>query len=88
MSSSTAARVVCASGAVCELILISIRVRSFFLTVTRDVAPRAIANPPPRAPILAGSPIGLPAASWSQTSKKLDMPAGQKAAETGMKFRS
>jgi len=83
MSCSIAERVVCASGAGLELILICIRVRYRFLTVTRDVTPRAITKPPPLDPTLVGSESALPAVSLLHTSKKLEIPAGQKAAESG-----
>jgi hypothetical protein len=81
-SCSIAERVVSASGAGFELILILILVSAFFRIVTREVAPWGIANPPPRAPILAGSASGLPDKSTLQISKKLEIPAGEKAFET------
>ncbi len=83
---SIADRVVCASGAGFELILILILVSALFLTMAREVAPRGIANPPPLAPILAGSVSGLPDESKLHTSKKLEIPAGQNASETRNRF--
>ena len=76
-------RVVFASGAVLELILILTRDFEAFLVVILAVIPREIANPPPLEPILAGSMIGFPAGSISHTSKKLEMPAGHFASEPG-----
>ena len=81
-SCSIADRVVCASGAAFELILILILVSALLFTMVREMAPRGIAKPPPRAPILAGSTIGFPDESRLHTSKKLEIPAGQNASET------
>lgn len=76
-------RVVFASGAILELILILIRDFEVFLVVILAVTPREIANPPPLAPILAGSMIRFPVGSISHTSKKLEMPAGHFASDLG-----
>ena len=76
-------RVVCASGAGFELMRILTQDFAAFLVVTFDVTPLEIAKPPPLAPIRAGSMIEFPAQSISHTSKKLEMPAGQNASDTG-----
>jgi hypothetical protein len=85
-SCSIAEWVVCASAAGFELILILIRVSPLFRTMALEVAPRGIAKPPPRDPILAGSASGSPDESTLQTSKKLEIPAGQNASETRNRF--
>jgi len=81
-SCSIAERVVCAPGAGFELILTLTRVTPLFRTMALELAPREIANPPPRDPILAGSASGWPDESTLQISKKLEIPAGQNASET------
>ena len=48
-------------------------------TFTLVVIPAFKPNPPPLAPTFLRSPIGLPFGVWSQISKKLEMPAGEKA---------
>jgi hypothetical protein len=72
-----------ASGAAFELIRIVIRFFDDFRVETRAFTPRLIAKPPPRAPMRAGSFRGFPVESMVQISKKLDMPAGQVASDTG-----
>lgn len=79
-------RVVCASGAGFELMRMLRRDLDAFLVDTLAVAPLGIANPPPLAPIRAGSMIEFPAASVSHTSKKLEMPAGHVASEAGNEY--
>jgi len=76
-------RVVFASGAGFELIRMLTRDFDAFLVVTFVVTPFEIANPPPLAPIRAGSVMEFPAQSVSHTSKKLEMPAGHVASEAG-----
>jgi len=66
-----------------ELIRIVILVLGDFRTDMRALTPRLSAKPPPRAPMRAGSVRSVPAASMLQISKKLDMPAGQVASDTG-----
>ena len=58
-----------------------------FLVVMVAEIPSLRANPPPLAPIRMGSVMSLPSASVLQTSKKLDMAAGEVAPELG-NFRS
>jgi len=79
-------RVVRASGAGFELIRILSRGLEAFRVTILAVTAGEIANPPPLAPIRAGSLIGFPVASVSHTSKKLEMPAGHAASETRKSF--
>jgi hypothetical protein len=52
---------------------------SSFETETSVVVPFWIPKPPPRAPTLSKSKIGVPFGVLSQISKKLEIPDGLKA---------